>query len=1032
MIANNYKFISFLVACMFCFWGSEVYSQAYSWANSAGGSTGQDYGYSTAVDANGNVVVGGTFRGTVDFDPSVAVFNLSGVTAENGSVVKYDANGAFIWAFRIGSAVPAQVYSVAVDATGNVYVTGRFQGTVDFNPDGVAVNNLTSNGGYDMFVAKYDVNGAYIWAFNIGGTQDDSSQGVAVDNNGNVYLVGMFLGNMDFDPSAGTTSLTTTGGYDISLSKYTTAGAFVFAQKIGGTGSDRGFGIALDGNNDIIITGRSTSTNLDADPSAAVATFVTNGVEDAFVAKYDNNGAYQWATLMGSTGVDEGLNVATDAANNVYAVGRFAISLDADPSANVVALASAGGLDGYLIKYNSAGQYQAGFRLGSTSGDEIQSVFVDANSVYITGGFNGTVDFDPSVSNAANLNPANTSNDIFVATYDLNLNYSAAFNVGGANSDLGYDIFVQNNNIHVCGGFQGTADFNPYPATNNLVSNGVNDMFIAKYTPCTQPTSPTAAASVSLICGNGSATLSVTAGSLGSATDWFWYENACSGTSVGTGATLTVNPTATTTYYVRAEGGCVVPSACAMTTVSVSSSPSITLSATNITCAGANNGQINSTVSNGTSPYTFAWSASAQTTNNITGLAQGTYTTTVTDAQGCSSTATATITEPAALVVNLNANDVDCGGDSTGSVASTVSGGTPTYAFLWNTGATTADITGLRAGAYTVTVTDINVCMSVAVTTITEPNALTVMVASSNNPTGCGTATGSINVMGMGGASPYSFNINGGSFTGGNIFNNLTAGVYTLGVLDANGCFSTTATTLTDPSAIMVSITATNVSCFAGDNGAATAIVMGATGSINYMWSDGQMTMSATGLIADSYIVTVTDANNCSAFASVTVIEPAVLAITTLSTPASSANTANGTATANVSGGTASYMFTWSDGQTTSNATGLLPGVYSVTVTDANGCEAVEIMNVPISIGVNQTAQNAIVAYPNPTANLLYLQNVPINSQLLIMNALGQIIWQSSAVSEQMQISLETFNPALYYLQVIENQQVYTITIRKE
>ena len=1031
MIANNYKFISFLVACMFCFLGSDVYSQAYSWANSAG-STGQDYAYSTAVDANGNVIVGGGFRNTVDFDPSAAVFNLSGVTAENGSVVKYDANGAFVWAFRIGSSVAAQVYGVAVDAAGNVYVTGRFQGTVDFDPDGVAVNNLTSNGGYDMFVAKYDANGTHIWAFNMGSTQDDSSQGIAVDNSGNVYLVGMFLGNMDFDPSAGTTSLATAGGYDISISKYTTAGAFVFAQKIGGTGSDRGFGIALDGNNDIIITGRSNSTNLDADPAAAVATFATNGGTDALIAKYDNNGAYQWATLVGSTGDDEGFNVATDASNNVYAVGRFAVSLDADPSANVVALASAGGLDGYLIKYNSAGQYQAGFRLGSTNGDETQSVFVDANSVYITGGFNGTVDFDPSVSNSANLNPANTSNDIFVATYDFNLNYLAAFNVGGANSDLGYDIFVQNNNIHVCGGFQGTADFNPYPATNNLLSNGVNDMFVAKYTPCNQPTNPTAAASVSLICGNGSATLSITAGSLGSATDWSWYENACSGTSIGTGATLTVNPTATTTYYVRAEGGCVIPSTCAMATVSVSSSPSVILSATNITCAGANNGQINSTVSNGTTPYTFAWSVGVQTTANITGLAQGTYTTTVTDAQGCSSTATTTITEPAALLVNLNANDVDCGGDSTGSVASVVSGGTSPYVFVWNTGATTSDITGLRAGAYTVTVTDINVCESIAVTTITEPNALTVMVVSSNNPTGCGTATGSINVMGMGGASPYSFNINGGSFAGGNIFNNLTAGIYTLGVLDANGCFSTTSTTLSDPSAIMMSITATNVSCFAGDNGTATAIVTGATGSIDYMWSDGQMVMNATGLIADSYSVTATDANNCSAFASVTITEPTQLMATTFTTPASSASTANGTATANVTGGTAPYMFVWSDGQTTSNATGLLPITHTVTVTDANGCSTTAQATVPISIGVSQTAQNSVVAYPNPTANLLYLQNLPSNSQLVLLNSLGQIVWQSAATNAQMEISLETFTPALYYLQVVENHKISTIIVRKQ
>ncbi len=1038
MIANNYKFISFLVACMFCFLGSEVYSQAYSWANSAGGSTGQDYGYSTAVDANGNVVVGGVFRGTVDFDPSAAVFNLvNTTTVDNGSVTKYDANGAFLWAFKIGAtgvADAAQVYGVATDATGNVYVTGRFKGTADFNPDAIITNNLTAVGSsYDMFVAKYDANGAYIWAFNMGGTQDDDSRGVAVDNNGNVYLVGMFQGNMDFDPSAATFSLTVTGGvgYDISISKYTTAGAFVFAQRIGGTSSDRGFGIALDGNNDIIITGRSASTNLDADPSAAVATFVTNGVEDAFVAKYDNNGAYQWATLMGSTGVDEGLNVATDAANNVYAVGRFAISLDADPSANVVALASAGGLDGYLIKYNSAGQYQAGFRLGSTSGDEIQSVFVDANSVYITGGFNGTVDFDPSVSNVASLNPANTSNDIFVATYDFSLNYLAAFNAGGANSDLGYDIFVQNNNIHVCGGFQATADFNPSPATNNLISNGVNDMFIAKYTPCTQPTSPTAATSVSLICGNSSAILSVTAGSLGSASNWTWYENACSGASIGTGATLTVNPTVTTTYYVRAEGGCVTPSACAMSTITVSAAPTLTLSAVNLTCAGQSNGLVNASAAAGVTPYTFIWSNNA-TSQNITGLAQGTYSTTVTDAQGCSSTASATITEPAALSLNLVVNDVDCGGNNTGDVSSVVNGGTSPYSYLWTNNSTTANLNDIAAGTYTVTVIDFNACTILASATVVEPSILTIMVSNSSNPTGCGTATGSINTMGMGGAAPYSFNINGNTFTSNSNFTNLASGIYTVGVLDDNGCFSTTSITLSDPSGISVSVNATNVSCFAGDNGAAMANVTGNSGTINYMWSDGQMSMTATGLIADTYTVTVTDANNCSAFGSVTISEPTILAITTSVTPANSANTANGTATANVSGGTAPYIFAWADGQTVNNATGLLPAVYIVTVTDANGCESTAQVTVPISVNVSLSAQNTVLAFPNPTSGLLYLQNVPNNSQLVIINALGQVMYQSPATSAQMEISLETFAPAIYYLQIVENQQVNTIVIVKK
>jgi subtilisin-like proprotein convertase family protein len=366
---------------------------------------------------------------------------------------------------------------------------------------------------------------------------------------------------------------------------------------------------------------------------------------------------------------------------------------------------------------------------------------------------------------------------------------------------------------------------------------------------------------------------------------------------------------------------------------------------TNVSCFGQSNGSTSVTVSGGTSGYSYLWSNGRTTTNN-TGLAAGTYTVTVTDANGCSSNRSITITQPSALSTTAGTTtNVACFGGTTGSTSVTVSGGTATYTYLWSNSRTTANITGLSAGTYTVTVTDANGCNTNRSITITQPSsALSSNLVSANNAT-CTTA-GSIDITVSGGNSGYTYLWSNGATT--QDLNGLSAGNYTVSITDAGGCTIVNGpisiNSVGTPSASITSIN--NVSCNGSTNGSANISVSGGTPGYNFLWNNGASTQNINGLAAGNYSVTVTDAAGCVAtIATVAVTQPAVLSSAPTSTGASCAGN-DGTATAAVTGGTAPYTIAWSNGGNGNSISGLVPGNYSLTVTDANVCVTSASVNV--------------------------------------------------------------------------------------
>jgi alpha-tubulin suppressor-like RCC1 family protein len=326
------------------------------WAKGFGGSS-TDLGYEIAVDSTGNVYATGYFEGTSDFDPSAGAFNLTSNGERDVFVLKVNPSGDLLWAKNFGGVNTETGYSLAVDGTGNVYTTGTFEFTADFDP-GAATTNLSSAGGSDVFVSKLDSSGNLIWAKRFGGSSDDSGRSIAVDSSGNVYTTGYFQGTVDFDPGAATTNLTSAGSDDIFISQLDLSGNLIWAKRIGGSGVDNGNSIAVDSTGNVYTTGLFSGT-ADFDPGAVTFNLTTAGQTDAFVSKLDPSGNLLWAKRIGGSSVDHGDALAVNSTGNIYTAGRFYATADFDPSEGTTNLTPAGGVDVFLLKLTPSGDAQA-------------------------------------------------------------------------------------------------------------------------------------------------------------------------------------------------------------------------------------------------------------------------------------------------------------------------------------------------------------------------------------------------------------------------------------------------------------------------------------------------------------------------------------------------------------------------------------------------------------------------------------------------------------------------------------------------
>lgn len=365
---------------------------------------------------------------------------------------------------------------------------------------------------------------------------------------------------------------------------------------------------------------------------------------------------------------------------------------------------------------------------------------------------------------------------------------------------------------------------------------------------------------------------------------------------------------------------------------------SISFDASEPTCNGYTDGSVFTTVDGGVAPYIYTWS-NGYSGSSLLGVGAGTYSVTVTDAAGETADGTYELQQPGALSMAISLDDV-CAGD--GNATANTSGGVAPFTYLWDDGQTGSSATGLSAGSHCATVTDANGCQAVGCEIVYAQLSVEVFTTGLLCATDC---DASLSAVIMGGFGPYSFIWSNGATT--QIVANQPAGTYSVTVTDANGCVAVGTNTIDAPPLLEVNASITNPPCgVAGATGSATANPTGGVPPYKYFWSTGQNTQTIDNLPPGNYYVVVTDDNGCQAVDNFAVIEDGGFDLSVDSTPASECGVYDGTASSSVSGGTAPYTFEWSTGSSTQNINSLSPGIYTVTVTDADGCQAVADVTV--------------------------------------------------------------------------------------
>jgi hypothetical protein len=445
----------------------------------------------------------------------------------------------------------------------------------------------------------------------------------------------------------------------------------------------------------------------------------------------------------------------------------------------------------------------------------------------------------------------------------------------------------------------------------------------------------------------------------------------------------------------------------------VTAAPTATL-----TSCTSSTGTAAANAAGGTSGYTYLWSNSA-TTATLSGLSAATYLVTVTDANGCTATGSATVSVPPAFTASVTPTNVLCHGLSTGSATASTTGATGTLTYTWNSGSGQT-ISNMPAGNYTVTVTNSYNCSASASATISQP-ATAVTASATSTQTGCGTSTGTATVVASGGTGNLSYVWSPGNSTSTSL-SNLGVGNYTVTVTDGNSCTATATTAVNTSATFTINVTSTDVNCYGQSTGTASASATGTSGTVVYIWSNGATAQNLSSLPEGTYDVTITDASNCPKTNSTIVTQPsAALAASVVTTPTNcSSNT--GTATATVSGGTANYTFAWSNLTTSNPATTLGAGNVTLTVTDSKSCSVTTSASValppadmliltPAAVMCNGASTGSVAASVTGNGNYTYLWSnggstatisnvVATNYSVTVTDGLGCTVSGTSTVSQ--------------------------------
>jgi hypothetical protein len=965
---KTFYFSLFFIALTFC----KLNAQTYQWAHGFS-STFYANGGKIKTDASGNIYNIGNYGGTVDFDPSpTATVNLtSGNAALNGFISKYTSNGLFSQALKITSMNNSSTclpMDIVIDGSQNMYVTGVYEGSVDFDP--TATNTIiASAGGSDFFIAKYNANGTLAWVQSIGGINDDFSNSLALDaSSANVVVVGAFNGsNIDFNVAAGTSTLTSNGYDGFILKLNASTGNFNSVIKFGGVGNDQGTAIKIDGSNNIYVGGTFAS-------SAAFSGISYSSGLDAFFAKYSSSLSLTWAKGIGGPNNESLTGLEIDGTGNIYSCGSFSQSGDFDPSAAILTFTSSSStdIDGFILKSDNSGSLLWASQIGASGNSQPNSISVDASgNVYTAGNLFGSADFDPSSTFAYLASAGNF--DIFVHKLSSNGNYLQTQLIGGGNREGCKGLVVNSGGDYIISGSLGeggttdvTTDFNTTALTNTVSGK----FYIAKYSTCSYPSLPVNSTIVAnqTICTGSNAALSISS----STNTVNWFPSYTSTTSVSNSANYTT-PTVTnnTSYYVTHSNSCGTSPRVPID-VTVVQNPTVTINPTSpAICAGS------SVILTAGGANTYTWMPGSITGNTlqVSNPSSNTTYTLLGKNNVCASISNAvkTVTVKPLPIISATINSSNTAVCFPGNNVVLLAGGNSGYTWTpGNLSGTAISVSPTSPTTYTVQST-LNGCIGNATVFVGISSTPTVSIS---NPVTIA-CSGKTFTLTANGASTYTWS---SSFSNASsiVVSPVNTTTYSVRGANIEGCTSTTTVyTLTVNPTPTISTTSSNSIICSGKSSTLTAI-----GAATYTWLPGSLvggTVTVNPSTTTTYTVNASSAAGCTntAISSVSVNTTPTITVNNgaICVGGSFTITPTGANTYTISGG--SYVVS----PTSTNS-------YSVTGTSSQGCVS---SNTAISTVSVQSSLTVSIAGTNTVCN-----GSPIN---LTANGAATYTWSTGSTN---------------------------------
>lgn len=909
------------------------------------------------TDNSGNLFVCGYTQSTV-----FPVFNagtyysasMSGLL--EGILLKFDASHQLLWATYAGGSGIDNLADLVTDNAGNLFVCGNTDSPNFPTLNAGTFYSGTSGGMGDGVLLKFDNAGNMLWSTYVGGSGNDLLQSVAITPANGIVLNGYAMSSNFplLNPGGGayfSTGVSVPAFADAVILSFSNNGTLLWSTYFGGNEIDFGYGITTDAAGKIFLTGTTRSSNL---PVLNAGTYFDNSYNsvfplfDLYIAAFSPTFVQQWGTYWGGTGNEWGFTgIATDGSGNVYVAGTT-------ESANMPVLNGGGYFDGTL-----GGTSDGVISRFDNSGNLIWSTFVGGSLDEPTGfmtniavtncdavvtGFEivRSADFpviDPGCGSYSDNTFGGGVNDAAVVMMNPAGDMLWSSFLGSSNSDFRCAVAADktSDGFYLCGEFSSynAATALTLPLINpggsayyNQLPGGMEDSYILRFDPV--PLTVTASFTQPACTCNGSINITPSCGTPPYTYNW------------NTGDTTAILSNCCSGNYQVVVSDQLCQKDTLFFTLTDSSSISITLTPVNGSCSSP--ATILSAVSGGAGSYVYAWS-NGQTTPDATGLAGGLYTLTVTDSNGCSATASASVINSGSLTLNTVAiNGVCPAGGNTGSALVQTGSGNAPFTYLWSNGQTDSLATGLAAGTYTIQVTDSSGCTGIdtILVPLLAPPVLSTGMLSAVSCAGGNDGQAAVTVSG--GTSPYTYLWSNGTLT--SVASALGAGTYSVVVTDAAGCSDSLTVSITAPAPLQLSVSATAMLLCAGNSDTLTATIAGGTPGYNINWLPGGANtpvVFVTPMTGTTYTLQVTDTLGCTADTSITiqVQQPPPATFTAVHTGGCIPYCVQFSGS---SAGASSWWWDFGDG---GNATTNAPAycyttagtyTFSLTVTDSVGC----------------------------------------------------------------------------------------------